>query len=198
MNFRMATLIVGAALLTGCAGSTSRQSPIVIMPDMDFQHRYDPQTDRPFFSDKRASRQPVAGTVPRGMLKADDSYFTGVVNNQYIGKNPRTVNEELLRVGQRRYNTYCSPCHDQTGQGRGIVAQRAVWIPTNLQEDRVKQFNDGEIFNVITQGRRSMPAYRFQVTEDDRWAIVAYVRALQRTTSATMADIPADQQAGLK
>jgi mono/diheme cytochrome c family protein len=104
----------------------------------------------------------------------------------------------LLEYGQRRFNTYCSPCHDRTGQGRGIVAQRATWIPTNLQEDRVKQMNDGEIFNVVTNGRRSMPPYKFQVSSRDRWAVVAYVRALQRTSSASIADVPEDRKAELK
>ena len=84
------------------------------------------------------------------------------------------------------------------GQGRGIVAQRATWIPTNLQELRVKQMNDGEIFNVVTNGRRSMPAYKFQVGSRDRWAIVAYVRALQRTSTASVADVPEDRKAELK
>lgn len=190
-------LIAGAILMAGCAG-TSRQPPIYVFPDMRFQGRYDPQTNRPFFSDHRADRQPVAGTVARGLLKEDDVFFTGVVNNQYIGKNPLTIDAELMETGQRRFNTYCSPCHDRTGQGRGIVGQRAIWIPTNLTEDRVKQFNDGEIFNVITQGRRSMPPYRFQVTEHDRWAVVAYVRALQRATSSTPEDVPADLRTSLK
>ena len=101
----------------------------------------------------------------------------------YIGRNPLKIDAELLAHGQRRFNTYCSPCHDRTGQGRGVVGQRAIWIPTNLQEPRVKDMNDGEIFNVITYGRRSMPSYRFQVVDRDRWAIVAYVRALQRTST---------------
>jgi mono/diheme cytochrome c family protein len=165
---------------------------------MDYQHRYDPQTERPFFSDGRASRQPVPGTVARGFLKEDDVLYTGVVNGQYVGRNPLTLDQNLLETGQRRFNTYCAPCHDRTGQGRGVVAQRAVWIPTNLHEPRVKQFNDGEIFNVITHGRRSMPSYRFQITEHDRWSIVAYVRALQRTTEATLEDVPADKRTGLK
>jgi mono/diheme cytochrome c family protein len=164
---------------------------------MDFQGRYDPQSQRPFFGDKRASRTPVEGTVARGFLKDDDPRFTGVSNGQWIGRNPLPVTEDLMQTGQRRFNTYCSPCHDRTGQGRSVIAQRAVWIPTNLHESRVKQFNDGEIFSVITNGRRSMPAYRYQITEDDRWAIVAYVRALQRTTEGALEDVPADKRAAL-
>jgi mono/diheme cytochrome c family protein len=198
MKVRYAALITAAAVLTGCAGTTSRQEPISLIPDMDYQDRYDPQSERPFFSDHRASRVPPEGTVARGMEKADVGFHTGAVNGQYVGRNPLPITEELLVTGQQRFNTYCSPCHDRTGKGRGIVAQRAVWIPTNLQEPRVKEFNDGEIFQVISQGRRTMPPYRFQITEADRWAIVAYVRALQRTTEATIEDVPADQRANLK
>jgi len=189
--------VAATLVATGCAGP-SRQPPIYVFPDMRFQGRYDPQTNRPFFSDKRADRQPVPGTVARGLLKEDDSFYTGVSNNQYIGKNPLKIDDELMTYGQRRFNTYCSPCHDRTGQGRGIVGQRAIWIPTNLTEDRVKQFNDGEIFSIITNGRRSMPAYRFQIVERDRWAIIAYVRALQRATMATPDEVPADQRSALR
>jgi cytochrome c5 len=193
-------IAVGAAalLLASCGGSTSRNTPLVVFPDMDYQPRVDPQEDSGFFADRRASRPPVEGTVARGLLKQDDSFFTGVLNNQYVGRNPLTIDRPLLEHGQRRFNTFCSPCHDRTGQGRGLVGQRALWIPTNLHEDRVKQFNDGEIFHVITNGRRSMPPYRFQVTEHDRWAIVAYVRALQRTSSGTVDDVPQELRAELK
>jgi mono/diheme cytochrome c family protein len=198
MRLRFASVIVAAAALAGCAGQSTRKTPVSFFPDMDYQGRYDPQTERPFFGDRRASRAPVPGTVARGMLKEDDVRFTGVVNGQWVGRNPFPVTEDLLHTGQRRFNTFCSPCHDRTGQGRSIVATRSVWIPTNLQEPRVKQFNDGEIFNVITHGRRSMPSYRFQITEDDRWAIVAYVRALQRTSEGTIEDVPADQRTSLR
>jgi len=190
-------LAAAAFVMSGCAGP-SRQPPIFVFPDMRFQGRYDSQADRPFFSDHRVDQRPVEGTVPRGLLKEDNAFYTGVVNNQYLGKNPLKIDADLMQTGQRRFNTYCSPCHDRTGQGRGIVGQRAIWIPTNLTEDRVKQFNDGEIFTIISQGRRSMPAYRFQVTEHDRWAIIAYVRALQRATMASVEDVPADQRTSLK
>lgn len=191
-------LAAAAVILTGCSGQTSRQPPIYVFPDMRFQGRYDSQTQRPFFSDGRASRIPVTGTVARGLLKEDGTFFTGVVNNQYVGRNPSKITPELLQTGQRRFNTYCAPCHDQTGQGRGVVGQRALWIPTNLTEDRVKQFNDGEIFHVISNGRRSMPGYRTQIVEADRWAIAAYVRALQRATTGTIDDVPVDQRSSLK
>jgi mono/diheme cytochrome c family protein len=191
-------LMIGTALLTGCAGQTSRNSPIVIFPDMDRQGKYKPQTESPIFADGRSSRRPVEGTIAIGMLKEDDVVSTGIVNNQWIGKNPLPIDRALLETGQRRYNTYCTPCHDRTGQGRGLVGVRAMWIPTNLHEDRVKQFNDGEIFHIMTNGRRSMPPYKYQVTETDRWAIVAYVRALQRTSAGTVEDVPQEVRANLR
>lgn len=199
-----ATLAAAALVLAGCSASGSRNSPVVIFTDMDYQHRYEPQGDRnfagakPFFPDARASRRPVDGTIARGHFVEDESFSTGIQNNSYVGRNPVPVDESLLKHGQARFNTYCSPCHDRTGQGRGLVGQRAMWIPTNLLEPRVREMNDGEIFNVITNGRRSMPPYKYQVVDRDRWAVVAYVRALQRATGATEADVPADQRAGLK
>jgi hypothetical protein len=198
MKLKLVLPAVAALLLAGCGGSTSRNTPLVVFPDMDFQERYDPQSERPFFADRRGSRIPVRGTVAVGALYEDERFFTGREGNNYIGRNPVPVTEDLLLTGQRRFNTYCSPCHDRTGQGRGVVATRSIWVPTSLHDDRVRQFNDGEIFNVITHGRRSMPPYRFQIAEADRWAIVAYVRALQRTRMGTINDVPADQQAGLK
>jgi mono/diheme cytochrome c family protein len=196
--FNAAVLTVFAVILTGCAGHTKKNTPIVIFPDMDHQPRVNAQDASPIFADGRASRPPVTGTVARGMLKEDETFFTGLVNNQYVGKNPVTIDMDLLQHGQYKFNTYCSPCHDRTGQGRGLVAQRATWIPTNLHEDRVKAFNDGEIFHVITNGRRSMPSYKVQIPEHDRWAIVAYVRALQRTSSGTVDDVPQELRSELR
>jgi mono/diheme cytochrome c family protein len=198
-----AGLAAFALLATGCS-NYSRNTPVVIFTDMDYQHRYEPQGDRnfaggkTFFADGRASRRPVEGTIARGHFLEDEGFATGVTNNTYVGRNPLTIDADLLQRGQARFNTYCSPCHDRTGQGRGIVGQRAMWIPTNLQEPRVREMNDGEIFNVITNGRRSMPPYKYQVVDRDRWAIVAYVRALQRAMGATESDVPVDQRAGLK
>jgi cytochrome c5 len=198
------SLIAAAVLLAGCAGQPTKNTPLVLIPDMDYQLRYEPQGDRtfaggnPIFADKRASRVPVEGTVAHGSLVENEPFSTGIENNMYIGRNPLTVDAELLLHGQRRFDTYCSPCHDRTGQGRGLVGQRAMWLPTNLLEARVLEMNDGEIFNVITEGRRSMPSYRGQVVDRDRWAIVAYVRALQRTSLATLADVPEERRAELK
>jgi mono/diheme cytochrome c family protein len=117
----------------------------------------------------------------------------------YVGKSPVPLTPALLKQGQMKFNTYCQPCHDKTGSWQGIVPTRvATWQPSNLTEDRVVQFADGDIFNVITNGRRSMPPYRFQIAVEDRWAIIAYVRALQRAAHGTKAEVPADRAAELQ
>ena len=116
----------------------------------------------------------------------------------YVAENQLPITPELLALGQMRFDTYCSPCHGRAGNGKGIVAARTTWIPSSLVDDRVKGFADGDFFDVISHGRRTMPAYRYQITEHDRWAIIAYVRALQRTTSAAIADVPADMRGELR
>ena len=188
--------IFGFALLTGCA--SNRQTPFEIIPDMDHQEKWKAQMENPFFADKRASRKPVEGTVAEGKLFADDNYHLGVVEGKYIGRNPEPINKELITLGQRRFTTYCSPCHGGTGDGKGVVALRSLWQVGNLQDPRVKEYPDGEIFSVASDGRRQMSGYRNQVSDHDRWAIVAYVRALQRASGAGIADVPADKQSALK
>ncbi len=201
MNYWKASLLALAAavVLSGCAGQTTRSTSVEMWPDMKRQDKGKPQSESQFFGDHRSSRMPVPGTVARGFLKEDEAYFTGVTAGQYVGKNPETINVDLLKVGQAKFNTYCSPCHSRIANGKGIVPlKEPTWQPTNLHEDRVKAMVDGEIFSIITQGRRSMPSYRFQITEKDRWAIVSYLRALQRTTSGTVADVPQELRADLR
>ncbi len=190
-------VIVAALALSSCSG-VQRTPPIEVWDDMRRQERFKPQEETAVFADHRASRMPVAGTISRGHLKAQDAYHTGMENGQYIGKMPVTVTPELMRTGQTKFNTYCSPCHGRDATGVGIVPTRwPAWQPSNLQEDRLKQTADGDIFTVITYGRRSMPAYRYQIVESDRWAIVAYLRALQRSTSGKIEDVPQELRADL-
>lgn len=151
------------------------------------------------FKDGRANRRPVEGTIARGQLRLENVLSTGLVNpTTYAGQNPLKLDEETVKVGQAKFNVYCSPCHDRTGSGQGIVNKREpTYKPGNLHEDRIKAMADGEIFFVLTNGRRTMPSYRFQLSEQERWSVVYYVRALQRTTSGTMADVPEDKKAAL-
>lgn len=189
MMSRVTILVTAVFMLVGCAGP-QRTPPLEVWPDMDRQEKYKEQSASPLFSDGRSNRVPVEGTVAIGYLKEDTLFNTGVQNGQWIGKSPVDVTPELLRRGQQRFNIYCAPCHDRTGQGAGIVPKKVIWIPTNLMEQRVQDMPDGEIFSVVSDGRRTMHGYKYQVVEQDRWAIVAYVRALQRSTRGTVADVP--------
>ncbi len=185
-------LLIALAVLTISTGCNSSQNtPFEIIPDMDHQQKWKAQMENPFFSDRRAMRKPVEGTVAQGKLFADDSYHLGVVEGKFIGRNPEKINKELLVYGQRKFNTYCSPCHGQTGDGKGIVAQRSLWQVGNMLDPRIKEYPDGEIYSVASEGRRTMNGYRNQIGDRERWAIVAYVRALQRASSAPVADVPA-------
>jgi mono/diheme cytochrome c family protein len=182
-------LLASALVLFGC-GTYSRHPQLELINDMDRQPNYKAQSV--------GAQRPVPGTVAQGQLKADEVFATGLENGMYTGKLPLPVTAELLVRGQERFNIYCAPCHDQTGSGRGIVALRSNWLPTNLLEVRPRGMTDGEIFQVISNGRRSMPAYRYQVVERDRWAIVAYVRALQRATAGTLEDVPPELRSELR
>lgn len=191
-------VIVSTLMLSSCSG-VQRQPPLEVWDDMKRQDKFYPQTESDLFPDHRASRRPVPGTIARGQLKDDSVFFTGKEGDLYAGKNPLPITMDLLRTGQAKFNTYCSPCHDRAGTGRGIVPLRTpTWLPTNLHDDRIKNTSDGDIFNIVSYGRRSMPSYRFQIVERDRWAIVAYVRALQRASSGTIQDVPPELRADLR
>ncbi len=169
-------------VMAGCE-SSSRRPPREVFPDMKRQAKYKPQQEDTFFADARATRAPVPGTVSRELYEPA----------------PRpAMSAALVTRGQERFDIYCSACHDRTGSGRGIVATRGGWLANNLTEDRIRQFSDEQIFDTITNGKRTMPAYRFQVNQRDRWAIVAYVRALQRAAAGTIADVPPELRSELR
>lgn len=192
-------LLVSVLGLSGCISPSRDTPPLQIWDDMKAQPKYKPQQQSPLFSDKRTSRRPPEGTVAIGQLNNDDASHWGIVSSQYVGKNPMKVDATLLAQGQAKYNVYCAPCHSQIGDGKGIVAIRAgaAFQPANLIEPRVKQMNDGELYSVASEGRRTMMGYRTQTSDQDRWAIVAYLRALQRATSGSAEDVPANLRAQL-
>jgi len=194
-------LLVAAAssVLGACSNFPSRQPPIWVWFDMKKQDKYKPEMSSAFFADGRASRRPVDGTIAQETYRPDAAYSTGAAaDNTYVARNPEPLTKATLLRGQAKFNIYCAPCHDQTGSGRGVVASKTTWVPGNMHDDRVVNMVDGEIYHVATMGRRSMPGYRFQISEKDRWAIVAYVRALQRSWRGTMTDVPAELQAKVR
>lgn len=173
--------------------------PIHLNPNMDDQPKYEAMEESRFFLDKSAMRMPVEGTVARGQLNENSAYYRGKnANGNFIRKMPVHITLPLLERGQKRYNIFCAPCHGLTGTGQGIVTKKGFLPPPSFHLDRLRDIEDGHIFDVISNGIRNMPAYNYQVAVADRWAIVAYFRALQRSQNATLEDIPEDIKKTLK
>lgn len=196
-----ALFAAGAALaLAACRGQASEEPPVHVFGDMDWQPRFDPQEETPFFGDKRTSRPTLDGTVAIGHLDEDDAYHRGKnADGTFVAIAPIQLDEKKLRHGEERFNIYCTPCHDQSGNGRGTVVKRGFPPPVNLSSDHVREMPDGEIFNVITNGVRNMPPYRKQIQAvEDRWHIVAWVRALQRSQHGAVEDVPPAKRGGIK
>ncbi|MBZ0273266.1 cytochrome c [bacterium] len=198
MTRRFAALFCAAGLalaaLAGCQGQFSGKPPVHPNWNMDNVARYDMQEPSSFFADGRAMRPPVEGTVPRGFLKDDDAYWEGKDGERFIERLPDGIELTLalLERGRDRYAIYCTPCHDATGSGRGVVIARGMLPPPSFTDPRLLQQDVGYFYNVITHGVRNMPAYAAQIPVADRWAIAAYVRALQRSASATIDEVPDD------
>jgi len=201
-SFSGAGRVVGALAfaslfaLTGCArGCTSSRPPIHPNPSMDDQPKVRPQAGSAFFYNGASMRAPVPGTVAIGELKEDAAFFTGKgADGQFIAAIPRPVDEALLERGRERYAIYCQPCHDARGDGRGILFQRGNVPTATFHQDKILQYADGQIFDVITNGVGLMPGYRWPIPPADRWAIVAHVRELQRERLARAAAAPASSR----
>lgn len=191
--------LASSLVLTGCISPSRDTTPLQIWDDMKAQPKYKSQQQSSLFADQRSSRRPPEGTVAIGQLGGDDAYRWGVVASQYVGKIQEPITAELLAHGQLKFNTYCAPCHSRVGDGKGIVGIRAgaAFQPANLLEARVQQMNDGELYSVASEGRRTMMGYRTQTSDHDRWAIVAYLRALHRANSGTKEDVPENLRAQL-
>lgn len=160
--------------------------------DMQDQPKYKPLQKSDFFADGRSARPVPANTVAWDELNDNDPEHTGESNGAFLETIPITVNEALLRRGQDRFDIFCSPCHGRIGDGNGMIAQRGFRIPANLHTDRLRQVPPGYIFEVITNGYGAMPEHRDQIPVRDRWAIIAYVRALQLARNARVSDVPAE------
>lgn len=173
--------------------------------DMDFQPKYKAQAPSGLFADGRAARPPVAGTVAREQLEADRALYQGKVDDQWVTEYPIPVDLPTMLRGQERFNVYCAPCHGLVGEGEGMVAQRAAqraepsWVPPlSIHADAVRQQPLGQLFHTITNGIRTMPAYGPQIPAEDRWAILLYVQALQRSQHTTLEDVPAELRSKLR
>lgn len=186
------------AALAGCRGEVSREPPVHLNQNMDFQDKYKPFGQSKIFDDARTMRIPPRGTVARGFLKEDDALYRGQDDEgNFVSSMPIAVDMATLKWGQERYNIYCAPCHDKTGSGKGVVVSRGLVPPPTYHQDRLRAMPVGELYNVISNGVRTMPAYRHQIPVEDRWAIVAYIRALQRSQFASASDVPEDKRGSL-
>ena len=164
--------------------------------DMHDQPKYIPLRESTFFADARSARPLVAGTVARGQLHDDALLYTGKVERRRRdGVSDSRSTQQVMARGQERFNIYCSPCHGRTGDGDGMVVRRGYRRPPSYHDDRLRNAPVGHFFDVITNGFGAMPDYAAQIKVDDRWAIVAYMRALQLSEHATLADVPAGERA---
>ncbi|MDQ6624663.1 MAG: cytochrome c [Verrucomicrobiota bacterium] len=226
-GFFLIFALVGIALVAmlGFRGHIHRSEPWEIFPDMVRQPKVRPQAPLGFFSDDRGMRVPVAGTVPIGydIPTADpeakpgtpaaastnpqpqpiafsattDYYNTGRMGTNWGTGIPLAVTPQLMQRGAQRFNINCAVCHGPTAAGNGIAKQYGLTTVVSLQDERIRNMSDGEIFNTITHGKNTMMSYGPNVTVQDRWAIISYLRALQRSQNATVADVPPEARVEL-
>jgi mono/diheme cytochrome c family protein len=225
-GFLLISLLFTIALVAilGFRGEKSTGSPIEVFPDMVRQMKVRAQAPSGFFADGRGPRLPIAGTVPIGydMPKLEtiatpasaagapptrahvafsagtDYYDTGKMADHWGTGIPVEVTPQLMQRGRERFNITCAMCHGAAAGGDGITKQYGLATVVTLQDDRIRKMSDGEIFNTITNGKNTMMAYGPNIPVADRWAIIAYVRALQRSQTATIADVPAEHRAELE
>ena len=157
--------------------------------DMHDQPKFFPQRGTTLYADGRSVRPQVANTVAREQLHQDEYFYTGLVNGKEGDGLPFPVTEEVLKRGQERYNIYCTPCHSRVGNGEGMIVQRGYAKAGDFHTARLEAAPLGHFFHVMTYGYGAMPEYSAQVTPEDRWAIAAYIRALQLSQHATQADV---------
>ena len=197
--------IVGIA---GCRGSKSRRPPLYIFPDMKRQPRLRPQTSDSFFDDGRSSRLPVPGAIPRsGPLHVGDRLvyawqdspvntgrITGTTN--FIENLPLPVTAQMLGRGREVFDINCAVCHSRLGDGSGVPKRiGAMAVVANLHDKRIVELPDGELFNTLSYGKNLMPSYAANIAIEDRWAVIAYLRALQLSQLGTVNDLPQELRA---
>jgi mono/diheme cytochrome c family protein len=204
------TLVAGGLGSAGCRGGVSEEQPVHLAPDMDWQPHRRAQSQSPIFSDNRAMRPVDKHTVAHGFtdeerskrLKEEDSFYRGVGRGGApVARMPIQVDAALVARGKDRFGIFCTPCHDQTGSGKGIVEQRSggafAGIPP-FTLDRLQAAPDGELFQTISNGKVRMPSYAAQISEFDRWAIVAWVRVLQTSQAGSVEMLSDEEKRKLK
>jgi len=177
--------------LVGCTRhQTSEKPPVHLQQNMMNQPKVKPQAESRYFADGLAMLEPVEGTVARGWLRQDSAYYFGKSDGRLVRIAPVPMTLERLHRGRQRFDIYCSPCHGRIGTGQSIMVKRGLPAPPSFHEQRLREIEDGHFFDVMTNGLKNMPPYKYQIPVDDRWSIVGYVRALQRSQNATIEDVP--------
>ncbi|MCH8567578.1 MAG: cytochrome c [Balneolales bacterium] len=191
LNFNVVALLFLAILLSACRGQPTENTQIQPQQNMYWQQKFKAFEPNDFFEDRRAMRLPVENTVARGHLRNDIQKYEGVnPDGSYVERIPIQVTRELLDKGRVQYNISCTPCHGVAGLGDGLVISRGYVPPPSFLEERILAMPDGEIYSAIYNGAGSMPSYRNMVKRaDERWAIVAYIRAMQVSQGATEEDL---------
>ena len=165
---------------------------------MHNQPRYKPLATADFFGDGRSARPPIEGTVARGQLRIDKVLYTGKENGHDVTEFPFPITKADLLRGQARFNIYCSPCHSRLGDGNGMVVRRGFRQAASYHTEKLIKAPVGHFFDVMTNGFGAMPSYASRVDPVDRWRIAAYIRVLQLSQNATIADVPTDQREALE
>jgi mono/diheme cytochrome c family protein len=204
----VAVSLLPLALFVRARTATSEKPRLHLIFDMDNQVRRKAQSFSPLFDDGRAMRPPVEGTVARNELGPESAMWSGRDQaGEFIDGYPSEIEltEEFVLRGQERYDIYCAPCHGVSGYGDGMINKRAqdlaegTWTPpTSMHDDIVRDRSNGHIYNTIKNGIRNMPGYGAQTTLEERWAIVAYVRALQRSQGTSIEDVPPAKRSELR
>lgn len=191
------SLLLGATLICAatagaCRGQRSEDAPVHLNPNMDNQQYVEAQESSLVFADGRGMRPDVPGTVAVGGALQDDGSRRGGVEGRAVADLPVALNDTLLLRGRERYDIFCAPCHDRAGTGQGIVVERGMVPPPSFHIQRARAMPAGQIYTIVSEGVRNMPAYGAQIPPEDRWAIVAYVRALQLSRIGELSDVPGD------
>jgi mono/diheme cytochrome c family protein len=198
--YAIALLVIAVVSIAGFRGCTSSRTPIEIFDDMKRQPKYKAQSSSSFFADGRADRPVPPNTVARGELQADDHRYRGRnADGSFVRGFPGSLplTNELMARGEQNFTIYCAPCHGALGDGMGITKAYGMSATPTYHDDRLRQMPEGEIFNTITNGKNSMMPYGDKLAADDRWAVIAYLRALQRSQNGRIADVPASARAQL-
>lgn len=199
-------VVVAVGAILGIRGQKFMKPPLFIFPDMDWQAKYKPQGENDFFYDHSNERPCVPNAISRGSSlhmaevfsenavyepALNPSLFSGKkVDGNFVSDFPVSVTKEMMTLGQQKYAIFCTPCHGASGDGNGITKKYGMIATASYHDDRLREMSIGEIFNTITHGKGQMNAYSDKLSPEERWAVILYVRALQRSQHASLSDVP--------